>query len=1030
MQSVKISIVRNLFRIGAMALIASLAFVTLPNRPVSGQKSDGGITPETVFSNPANIDINTASAAATLPLPWSPYPSTIPVSGMTGNITKLTVSLNGLNDPRPTNFDALLVGPTGANLIIASDIGNSNSAVTDVTLTFDDAAAAIANLTGPVTSTVRPTNLSIGNADTFPAPAPAGPYNSPAQAGSATFASIFNGTDPNGDWKLFIVLDETSGTGAAGYLANGWSLQVTTSGSPATRFSNSSIMTFNDVVAPATPYPSIVDVSGMAGVVSNIKVTLTNFSHPRPADVQVLLVSPNGRGLVLMANIGSNVPVTNATITFDDAATGGITTPIVSGSFRPGQTGTFSFPAPAPPPPYAPPVGNQLTDTFGKFSPNGQWSLYVADNVFGQSGSISGGWSLDITTTPNMPLQFGCSAANFLPPAGFPAGTGPTGLASADFNGDTKPDLAVANQSSNNVSILLNDGSGGFNAATNFTAGTAPYQVATGRFNADAFDDLVVVNGGSNNLSILLGDGLGGFGSPTNFAAGPNPISVTIADFNGDSKQDLGVADFGGFFAGTVAVLLGTGTGSFGAPALFGARTQPAAIAAGDFNGDTKQDLAVANFGSNNISILLGSGTGTFTYSSTLAAGTGPVSLIVMDHNGDGKLDLSFANYNGNNAFGYLGVGDGTFVGGGPAASSLNSPVALAYGDITNDGQGELMVANSGSNLVSLASSVVFQTVTMGTGPFAIVTRDFDGDGRLDIATANNGDNNVTVTLNRCFVARGNRFDFDSDRRTDNSVFRPSVGTWFTITASGSISQDVFGGPLDRVVAADYNGDGRTDYGIFRAVSGVWTVRQVSSNVPFLNVQFGLATDVPVPADYDGDGKADIAIFRPSDGSWYIRQSSDNSLRSMMFGATGDLPAPGDFDGDGKADLAIFRPSSGGWYIFQSQTSSVLGVTFGTNGDRPVADDYDGDGKADIAVYRNGDWYYLQSSDGGFGSAGFGMAGDIPVPGDYDRDGKFDFAIYRPSTATWYMHQSTTGSFTARQWGNSTDIPVPSSDVP
>ncbi|MEO6390851.1 MAG: VCBS repeat-containing protein, partial [Pyrinomonadaceae bacterium] len=650
---------RNLIPLAAVGLVAVTLFFTLPKPSATAQRGGGGeLNPETVFTNAANIDINTTTTSPTVPLPFTPYPSPITVSGLTGNITKVTVSIYGINDPRPPSFDILLVGPTGANLIIASDIGNDNTAVADVAVTFDDAATTGANSTGLGTATIRPTNLNIGGADTFPAPAPAGPYFSPAPTGSATFASVFNGTNPNGDWKIYVVQDEVASQGSAGFFANGWSVNVTTSASPATNFTNPAAIVFDDFVAPATPYPSTINVAGMAGVVSNIKVTLNNYSHQRPTDTQMLLVSPTGRPFVLMSNAGGTSAATNVNVTFDDAATTGIPNPIVTGTYRPSSSGTFSLPAPAPPPPYLS-AFTGLNTAFGKQSPNGVWSLYIADNQLNMSGSISGGWSLDITTTPNVPTQFGCSIASFLPPAAFAAGTGPTGLASADFNGDTKPDLAVANQSSNNVSILLNNGSGGFNAPTNFAAGSAPYQVATAKFNGDVFDDLVVVNGGSNNISILLGDGMGGFGSPTNFAAGPNPISVTIADFNNDGKQDLGVADFGGFFAGTVAVLLGNGAGSFGAPALFGARTQPAAIAAADFNNDTKQDLAVANFGSNNISILLGSGTGTFTYFSTLTAGVGPVSLIVMDHNADGKADLSVANYNGSNALGYLGVGDG-----------------------------------------------------------------------------------------------------------------------------------------------------------------------------------------------------------------------------------------------------------------------------------------------------------------------------------------------------------------------------------
>jgi hypothetical protein len=97
-----------------------------------------------------------------------------------------------------------------------------------------------------------------------------------------------------------------------------------------------------------------------------------------------------------------------------------------------------------------------------------------------------------------------------------------------DFKGDGRQDLAVANGDSNNVSILLGDGAGGFGAATYFGAGSVQ-PVAVGDFNRDGRQDLAVANNGSNNVSILLGDGTGHFSAPINFAAGSGPHSVAWA---------------------------------------------------------------------------------------------------------------------------------------------------------------------------------------------------------------------------------------------------------------------------------------------------------------------------------------------------------------------------------------------------------------------------------------------------------------------------------------------------------------------
>ena len=113
-----------------------------------------------------------------------------------------------------------------------------------------------------------------------------------------------------------------------------------------------------------------------------------------------------------------------------------------------------------------------------------------------------------------------CNPVSFAAAANFGAGTNPFSVAVGDFNGDGKQDLAVANEGSNNVSILLGDGAGSFSAATNFGVGTNPFSVAVGDFNGDGKQDLAVANNGSDNVSILLGNGAGSFSAATNFGVG------------------------------------------------------------------------------------------------------------------------------------------------------------------------------------------------------------------------------------------------------------------------------------------------------------------------------------------------------------------------------------------------------------------------------------------------------------------------------------------------------------------------------
>jgi len=148
--------------------------------------------------------------------------------------------------------------------------------------------------------------------------------------------------------------------------------------------------------APATPYPSNINVAGVVGTVSKVTVQLFNYNHTFPSDVDVLLVGPGGQKMLLMSDVGGGTDAVNVNLTFDDAATD-IGATVVSGTFRPTNIGGGDlFPAPAPAGPYPDP---QQLSVFNGVNPNGTWSLFVVDDAGVDAGNINGGWRLNITTT-------------------------------------------------------------------------------------------------------------------------------------------------------------------------------------------------------------------------------------------------------------------------------------------------------------------------------------------------------------------------------------------------------------------------------------------------------------------------------------------------------------------------------------------------------------------------------------------------------------------------------------------------------
>lgn len=521
-------------------------------------------------------------------------------------------------------------------------------------------------------------------------------------------------------------------------------------------------------------------------------------------------------------------------------------------------------------------------------------------------------------------------AAGFSPEVGF------SKVLLADFNGDSKLDIAITqygNGSANSgrVGVLLGNGDGTFGTARTSIAGPYARALAAADFNSDGKIDLAIGTGVQRTVAYLPGTGDGGFLAPTYYASG-NASSIVAADLNGDSRPDLAVTG-----DTSVSVFLNAGSGMFGTVMTTNLPFQSTYLAYTDLNSDGKVDLVAAARSSNALVLLFGNGNGGFQPPEAYVAGNYPSSVAPVPNDDGSTFLLSGESLSRQTAIlpvsrtGAVSAPRFRFVGGTP------SDVKTA--DLNGDGQPDVVVANG--NIVVLASSadgklsspVGFQ-VPAGTGAVAI--GDVNGDGRQDVLTA--GGSALSVLLGR-----------------GDGTLQAATST---TVASNARS----------LTLADYNGDGKLDAAVASyespGISILLGRGDGTFNAPTATGVTGLRPTAVYAADFNGDGKADLAALLSTPAGTALTLAFFAGQGNGTFAAARTAPltrqdsqsgmfAAGDVNGDGKLDLAfatrlqlglVLGDGAGGFTEASPRPTTYGGAT------GVAITDLNGDGKQDLVV--------------------------------------------------------------------------------
>jgi hypothetical protein len=580
-----------------------------------------------------------------------------------------------------------------------------------------------------------------------------------------------------------------------------------------------------------------------------------------------------------------------------------------------------------------------------------------------------------------------------------------------------------------------------FAAPLSLATGCCLTQVGVGDFNGDGHldllpNDLDTVAGSSTRLR--TGDGRGNFGfdQSNSTLGGPGSQAfIVVGDLNGDGKPDVVMPR--GLGNEPMLLQLSTANGRFTTTtAAFGAYTHRNATAAviADFNGDGKNDLAVADGTTRELTLLAGDGAGHFPNSlgTPFKLNTGAVHLTAADFNQDGKADLALADQVANELILLLSQPAGTHIANAPIKLP-NRPTAVVTGDFDRDGRTDLAVANQDVTLLfnQPNGSFVSQTLTTG-GASGLTAGNFDNDEWPDLAVSFAGRitlwhggpagftaSSFIAASNSGFITNG---DFNEDGRQDLAVVTASEaneGRVLILLGDGmgafNLPPSFAAGTAPRLLAqGDFNRDGITDVLTANLADEV-NILLGSRNgfnaprtlkLPPIGAQ-PFASAALAIADFNRDGNEDCAVAGAQ--GIYLLTSDNGALRLLN-----DMPLPfptrtlqsADFSGDAWPDLAVHDGVNLRMLLNQAASASpAFNAAPIVNVGRPIglgflAGQFDADALADVIFFDTaGPISYRVTQGDGVGTFTIRQsvsisdgAGAVGAAGDFNGDGRFDLA--------------------------------------